>query len=51
MSDAATTFSTRLVKRTELTDALPKDSVRVTRAERIAQLQTRFAAIRRRYGW
>lgn len=51
MSEAATAFSTRLVKRAQLDAALPADSARVTREQRVAQLQARFEAIRRRYGF
>jgi hypothetical protein len=50
LSDAATTFSTRLVQRAALAGALPPDSARVTPQQRIAQLHERFDGIRRRYG-
>jgi hypothetical protein len=44
-----TTFATRLVKRSELTQALPPDSLKVEREQRIRQMHERFVAIRRRY--
>jgi hypothetical protein len=50
MSEASTTFSTRLVKRSALATALPIQTVRVTQEQRIAQLHARFDGIRRRYG-
>lgn len=46
-----TTLRTRLVERTSLEQALPPASARVTRAQRAQQLQTRFEAVRKRYGW
>jgi hypothetical protein len=49
LSEASTTFQTRLVKYTELARALPKDTVSVSAAERVHQLKTRFDSIRRRY--
>ena len=49
MTSATTVIDTRLVKRADLASALPKDCVRVTRDERIAQLHARFEGIRRRY--
>ena len=50
MSSAVTRFRTRLVKRGELDAALPPDSARVTRDERLAQMRARFDGIRQRYG-
>jgi hypothetical protein len=50
LSDASTTFSTRLVNRSALAQALPAQTVRVTQEQRIAQLRARFDGIRRRYG-
>lgn len=50
LSQAATTFNTRLVKRSQLVEALPVQTARVTPAERVAQLHARFDGIRRRYG-
>jgi hypothetical protein len=50
MSDASTTFRTQLVKRTALAEALPKDSARISKEQRIALLHARFDGIRRRYG-
>jgi hypothetical protein len=41
--------STRLVKRAELDAALPADTVRVTREERLAQMRERFHGILQRY--
>ena len=49
-SDASTTFSTQLVKRSALAQALPAQTVRVTPEQRIAQLRARFDGIRQRYG-
>jgi hypothetical protein len=49
-SDASTTFSTQLVKRSALAQVLPAQTVRVTREQRIAQLRARFDGIRQRYG-
>jgi hypothetical protein len=42
-------LSTRLVKRAELSDALPSDTATVTQAERGAQMWARFNGIRQRY--
>jgi len=42
-------FSTRLVKRAELANALPAESARTSPEERVAQLHARFNSIRRRY--
>jgi hypothetical protein len=50
MSQNPATFRTRLVKRSELLAALPKDTVMVTREERVAQLQERYRAIKLRFG-
>jgi len=50
LSDASTTFSTRLVKRSALAQALPAQTVQVTPEQRLAQLHARFDGIRRRYG-
>jgi hypothetical protein len=49
MSTASTSFHTRLLKHADLDTALPTGSARVTTAERVAQLHTRFDSIRRRY--
>jgi hypothetical protein len=40
---------TRVVKREDLTDALPPDTATVSAAERVAQMWARFNGIRRRY--
>ncbi len=50
MSDASTTFNTRLVKHAALAKELPPQSARVTAEQRVAQLRARFDGIRRRYG-
>jgi hypothetical protein len=50
LSEARTEFNTRLVKRSELEAALPADTARVSREERLRQMRERFDAIRRRYG-
>jgi len=49
LSTALTTFSTRLVKFSALTQALPADTARVTPAERTQQMHIRFNSIRQRY--
>jgi hypothetical protein len=49
-SDASTAFRTQLVKRDALAAALPPQSARVTKEERVAQLRERFDGIRQRYG-
>jgi len=45
----STTFSTKLVKRAKLEEAMPADSARSSPEERVAQLHARFNSIRRRY--
>jgi hypothetical protein len=50
LSEASTTFSTRVVKRSALAHELPAQTVRVTQEQRIGQLHARFDSIRRRYG-
>jgi hypothetical protein len=50
MSNQATVIGARLVKRALLADALPGDTVKVSREERVAQMRARFDGIRRRYG-
>jgi hypothetical protein len=50
LSQASTRLRTQLVKRTDLSAALPADTARVTPEQRLAQMHARFAAIRRRYG-
>jgi len=50
MSDASTTFRTHLVKRAALAEALPKESLRISKEQRVGQLHARFDGIRRRYG-
>lgn len=50
MTSAGTVIDTRLVKRAALAEALPADCAKVSKDERIAQLHTRFGAIRQRYG-
>jgi len=42
-------FSTKLVKRAKLEEAMRSDSPRISPAERVAQLHARFNSIRRRY--
>lgn len=42
---------TRVVKRADLAEALPRDTATVTPAERTAQMWARFNGIRQRYGW
>jgi hypothetical protein len=50
MSSAVTRFRTQLVKRGALGSTLPRDTARITPDERLAQMRTRFDAIRQRYG-
>lgn len=50
LSEASTTFNTRVVKRSALAHELPAQTVRVTPEQRVAQLHARFDSIRRRYG-
>jgi hypothetical protein len=45
-----TPLTTRLVKRADLAAALPADSARVSREERVEQLWSRFNGVRQRYG-
>jgi hypothetical protein len=49
LSNAAPTFRTRLVARSELAQALPADSAMVTAEQRAAQLHERFEGIQQRY--
>ncbi len=49
MSEAKTVFRTQLVKRAQLSDALPADTARVTPEERVRQMRERFDGIRQRY--
>lgn len=50
MSSHAATFRTRLVARCDLDDVLPPDTVRVSAADRAAQLQCRYRSVKLRYG-
>lgn len=50
MSTHAATFGTQVVKRAELLEALPSDTVMVTPVERVAQLHDRYHSIKLRYG-
>jgi len=50
LSNEPTDIRTRLVKRSELANALPHDTARISSEERIAQMHARFDSIRRRYG-
>ena len=49
LSNAATTFRTQLVKRTELMHHLPVDTAKVTPEQRVQQMHARFDSIRQRY--
>lgn len=51
MTDAQTIIRTRLVKRAQLTDALPADTAKVSAEERVALMKARFDGIRRRYSF
>lgn len=46
---APTVLTTHLVKAADLAKALPDDTVKVSKQERIAQMRARFDGIRRRY--
>jgi hypothetical protein len=50
MSDARTEFSTQVVKRMALPDALPPDSATISKQQRLIQLHTRFNSVKQRYG-
>ena len=50
MSQNPASFRTRLVKRSELASALPRDTAMVTPEERVRQLQERYHAIKLRFG-
>lgn len=50
MSRNATTFRTRLVRRRDVLDALPPDTLRVGPVERAQQLRDRYRSIKLRYG-
>jgi hypothetical protein len=49
LSEHQTAFRTQLVKRTQLSDALPPDSALVSAEERVQQMLERFNGIRQRY--
>lgn len=50
MSQNPATFRTKLVKRAELSSALPEDTAMVTKEERVRQLQDRYHSIKLRFG-
>lgn len=50
MSNHLATFRTRLVKRAEVSDALPADSAMTGSNERVRQLRDRYHSIKLRYG-
>ena len=50
LSEAQTTFSTRLLERSQLEAALPPDTVRVTPEQRLQQMRDRFDGVLRRIG-
>ena len=50
LTQTPTSLSTQLIRRADLERTLPQDSVMVTKAQRLEQMHTRFAAIRRRFG-
>ena len=50
LSQTPTVLHSQLVKRSKLPEVLPVDVARVSADERVAQLHTRFASIRTRYG-
>jgi hypothetical protein len=49
MSEAQTFFRTQTVKRSQLADALPADTVKISSEQRVQQMRERFDAIRQRY--
>jgi len=49
LSTHATTFRTQVLSFAQLAAAMPGDAARVSQEERVAQMKTRFASIRRRY--
>ena len=49
MSDAQTSFRTQVVKRADLSAALPLDTAKVAPEERVRQLHERFNGVRQRY--
>jgi hypothetical protein len=49
LSEASTSFTTRLVKRDALARALPTDTATTSPEERIAQMHARFEGICQRY--
>jgi hypothetical protein len=50
LSQTPTTLRTQLVARSSLVEAMPRESARLTPAQRARQLALRFQAIRQRYG-
>ncbi len=48
-SPTGSSFKTQLVKISELAEALPKETIKVTPEQRVQQLHARFDSIRRRY--
>jgi len=50
LSEAQTTFGTRLLARAQLASALPPDTARVTPEQRLQQLRDRFDGVLRRIG-
>lgn len=50
MSQDSAHFRTRVVKRSELLDALPSDTAMVSEAERVTQMLDRYHSIKLRYG-
>ena len=50
MSQNPASFRTRLVKRSELLDALPSDTAMVSEGERVKQMLDRYHSIKLRYG-
>ena len=45
-----TTFTTQVVRRSELDRAMPPGSAKVTQPQRVEQMRMRFESVRRRYG-
>lgn len=50
MSSHAATFATRVVRRREVLEALPSETVMVTPAQRVTHLHHRYQSIKLRYG-
>jgi hypothetical protein len=50
LSEAQTVFRTQLVKRSQLAQALPQDTAKISPEQRLCEMRERFDGIRLRYG-